>query len=49
MNFEVRVLKAQTVFGFHFDLLDDAVKFAQYCLSNGYRVTIIPRGAENEI
>lgn len=51
VNFEVMVLKAEIphVFGFSFESLDDALKFAQYCLSNGYRVTIIPRGAENEI
>ena len=47
---EVRIGTTE-VFGFHFDILGDAIDFAFTCVENGYRATVIPleEGVENAI
>ena len=45
VKYEVRIGTTE-VFGFHFDILGDAIDFTFICVENGYKTTIIP--LENE-
>ena len=45
VKYEVRIGTTE-VFGFHFDILGDAIDFAFTCVENGYKTTIIPLESE---